>query len=43
MRSAFATMGYGGNGITFSQIAADIISSCILGHADPDALLFRFV
>ncbi|RDL46985.1 Gamma-glutamylputrescine oxidoreductase [Ensifer sp. M14] len=43
MRNAFATMGYGGNGITFSQIAAEIISSSILGHADPDASLFPFV
>lgn len=42
MRSAFAAMGYGGNGITFSQIAAEIISSSILGHADPDAGLFPF-
>ncbi|WP_457588142.1 NAD(P)/FAD-dependent oxidoreductase [Ensifer canadensis] len=43
MQNAFATMGYGGNGITFSQIAAEIISSSILGHADPDASLFPFV
>lgn len=43
MRNAFATMGYGGNGITFSQIAAEIISSNILGHADPDGSLFPFV
>lgn len=43
MRNAFAAMGYGGNGITFSQIAAEIISSSILGHADPDASLFPFV
>ncbi|MNY67795.1 hypothetical protein D3C86_2054500 [compost metagenome] len=43
LRNAFATMGYGGNGITFSQIAAEIISSSILGHADPDASLFPFV
>ncbi|WP_457579877.1 NAD(P)/FAD-dependent oxidoreductase [Ensifer canadensis] len=43
MRNTFATMGYGGNGITFSQIAAEIISSSILGHADPDASLFPFV
>ncbi|MGF6174387.1 NAD(P)/FAD-dependent oxidoreductase [Ensifer sp. 4252] len=43
MRNTFATMGYGGNGITFSQIAAELISSSILGHADPDASLFPFV
>lgn len=43
MQKTFAAMGYGGNGITFSQIAAEIISSSILGHADPDAGLFGFV
>lgn len=42
MQNVFAAMGYGGNGITFSQIAAEIISSAILGHADPDAALFPF-
>lgn len=37
-----AVMGFGGNGITFSMIAAQIITSQILGKADPDADLFRF-
>ena len=32
-----AVMGYGGNGITFSAIAAQIIQRAILGVADPDA------
>jgi glycine/D-amino acid oxidase-like deaminating enzyme len=33
-------MGFGGNGITFSKIAADLISSEILGHRDADWDLF---
>ncbi len=37
-----AVMGFGGNGITFSQIAAEIIAARIDGHEDPDADLFRF-
>lgn len=38
----YAAMGYGGNGITFSQIAAEILSAEILGHQDPDRELFAF-
>ncbi|SIR39093.1 Glycine/D-amino acid oxidase [Rhizobium sp. RU20A] len=37
-----AVMGFGGNGITFSQIASEIIAARIDGHDDPDADLFRF-
>ena len=36
----FAVMGYGGNGITFSAIAAQLIQREILGLRDPDAELF---
>lgn len=36
----FAVMGYGGNGITFSVIAAQIIQRSILRLPDPDAELF---
>ncbi len=36
----FAILGYGGNGITFSVIAAQIIQRAILGLPDPDADLF---
>lgn len=36
----FAVMGYGGNGITFSVIAAQIIQRAILGLPDADAELF---
>ncbi len=42
LKNVFAVMGFGGNGITFSQIAAEIVSSAIAGHADPDADLFAF-
>ena len=41
-RNVYATMGFGGNGITFSQIAATIIECEIEGHRDPDADLFPF-
>ncbi|WP_027060013.1 NAD(P)/FAD-dependent oxidoreductase [Mesorhizobium loti] len=37
-----AVMGYGGNGITFSQIASEIIPASIKGLADMDAELFAF-
>lgn len=40
--NVYAAMGYGGNGITFSQIAAEIVSATILGHDDPDSQLFAF-
>lgn len=36
----FAVMGYGGNGMTFSVIAAQVIQRAILGLPDPDAGLF---
>lgn len=42
LKNVYAAMGYGGNGITFSQIAAEMISCAILGHKDPDASLFQF-
>ncbi len=38
----FAVMGYGGNGITYSRIAAEIITTQILGGTDPDADLYAF-
>ncbi|MEP9389785.1 FAD-binding oxidoreductase [Mesorhizobium sp. KR9-304] len=40
--SIHAVMGYGGNGITFSQIASDIVTSAIEGPDDSDAGLFAF-
>ena len=39
---AFAVMGFGGNGITFSMIAAQIVAAAITGKPDPDAGLFAF-
>jgi glycine/D-amino acid oxidase-like deaminating enzyme len=35
-------LGFGGNGITFSLIAAEIIRAAMLGRPDPDAALFGF-
>lgn len=40
LQNVFAVMGFGGNGITFSQIAAEIVSAEIAGHCDTDADLF---
>lgn len=37
----WAVMGFGGNGITFSMIAAQIVAAGIAGTSDPDARLFR--
>ena len=42
LENVYAAMGYGGNGITFSQIAAEIVSATILGRDDPDCQLFAF-
>jgi len=36
----FSVMGFGGNGITFSMIAAEIVAGAIAGKADPDAHCF---
>ncbi len=36
----FAVMGYGGNGITFSRIASELIASTLDGKTDIDADLF---
>ncbi|MES2178311.1 MAG: FAD-dependent oxidoreductase [Gemmatimonadota bacterium] len=40
--STFFALGYGGNGITFSLLAAEIIRDAILGKRHADAELFRF-
>lgn len=37
-----AVMGYGGNGITYSQLASEIISASLRGRDDADAKLFAF-
>lgn len=38
----YFTLGFGGNGITFSLIATNLISEMIRGHQPEDAHLFRF-
>jgi glycine/D-amino acid oxidase-like deaminating enzyme len=40
--SCYAVMGYGGNGITFSMLATQLITAEILGKKSPDAKLFAF-
>jgi glycine/D-amino acid oxidase-like deaminating enzyme len=40
--SASFALGYGGNGITFSLLAAEIIRDALLERPNPDAELFRF-
>jgi glycine/D-amino acid oxidase-like deaminating enzyme len=39
---AWFALGYGGNGITFSLVAAEILRDAILGRVDRDAGLFDF-
>jgi glycine/D-amino acid oxidase-like deaminating enzyme len=42
LENVYAVMGFGGNGITFSKIAAEIIGCEIDGQRDRDADLFSF-
>lgn len=42
MRRVHAVMGFGGNGITFSMIAAQIVSARLAGRRDADEDLFGF-
>ncbi len=41
-KRCFAVLGYGGNGITFSTVAAQLVQRAIMGLKDPDADLFAF-
>jgi glycine/D-amino acid oxidase-like deaminating enzyme len=41
-RRCYAVLGYGGNGITFSMLAAELIEAAIAGRRDPDQDLFAF-
>lgn len=41
MDHAWAVMGFGGNGITYSVIASQVVSNALRGGADPDADLYR--
>lgn len=40
--NCWAVLGYGGNGITFSRLAAEIIRTALTGGRDPDAEIFKF-
>jgi len=40
--NCWAVMGFGGNGITYSRIGAEIVRASILGKEDPDADLYAF-
>ena len=42
MPNCYAVLGYGGNGITFSMMAAQILRGMIVGNGDPDSDLFSF-
>ena len=42
MPNCWAVLGYGGNGITYSRIAAEIIRTTLAGKLDPDAELYAF-
>lgn len=41
MDHCWAVMGFGGNGITYSVIASQIVSSALRGKPDPDADLYQ--
>ncbi|HEX7564309.1 MAG TPA: FAD-binding oxidoreductase, partial [Bradyrhizobium sp.] len=41
-KNCWAVLGYGGNGITYSRIAADIIRAALANDPDPDADLYAF-
>jgi glycine/D-amino acid oxidase-like deaminating enzyme len=42
MPNCWVALGYGGNGITYARIAADVISSAVVGRSDVDADLYQF-
>jgi glycine/D-amino acid oxidase-like deaminating enzyme len=42
MPRCYFALGFGGNGITYSMIAADIIRDAILKRPNANARLFRF-
>lgn len=43
LKNSYFALGFGGNGITFSLIAAEIIVDELLGKKNPDAALFSFL
>ena len=42
LTNSFFALGFGGNGITFSQVAGEIIASLIKGRKNKDAKVFSF-
>lgn len=42
MPHCYVALGYGGNGITFAMIAAQVLRGLITGDGDPDSDLFSF-
>jgi glycine/D-amino acid oxidase-like deaminating enzyme len=42
MKNCWAVLGYGGNGITYSRIAAEILRTTLAGQRDADADLYKF-
>ena len=42
MPNCYAAMGYGGNGITFSMMAGQMLRGMIAGTGDPDSDLVSF-
>ncbi|UKJ08532.1 NAD(P)/FAD-dependent oxidoreductase [Solitalea lacus] len=42
MQNSYIALGFGGNGITFSVISAEIIRDILLGKKNSDAALFKF-
>ncbi len=42
MPNCWAALGYGGNGTTYSRIAADVIAGALAGRPDADADLYGF-
>ena len=42
MPNCYGVLAFGGNGITFSRIAAEVIRATLTGQTDPEADLFAF-
>jgi glycine/D-amino acid oxidase-like deaminating enzyme len=42
MRNCYAVLGYGGNGITFSMMAAQMLGNALSGAGDADMDLVAF-
>jgi glycine/D-amino acid oxidase-like deaminating enzyme len=42
LRNCWAVMGFGGNGITYSRVGAEIVRAGLTGKGDPDAELYAF-